>query len=179
MVQAHNGRICAESGGRDSGATFIVELESVAAPVESQEGKVAPVAAPAGNGAGTDGRRRRILVVDDHRDTCTGLQMILQRRGYEVATAHTAEEALSKATSDDFDLVISDIGLPDRSGYELMQELRGTKNVRGIALSGYGMESDIRRAHEAGFSQHLTKPINIDQLSTAIHELFEPEESVR
>lgn len=179
MVQAHNGRICAESGGRDSGATFIVELASVAAPVESQEGKIAPVAAPAGNGAGTDGRRRRILVVDDHRDTCTGLQMILQRRGYEVATAHTAEEALSKATSDDFDLVISDIGLPDRSGYELMQELRGTKNVRGIALSGYGMESDIRRAHEAGFSQHLTKPINIDQLSTAIHELFEPEESVR
>ena len=60
-----------------------------------------------------------------------------------------------------------------------MQVLRGTKNVRGIALSGYGMESDIRRAHEAGSSQHLTKPINIDQLSTAIHELFEPEESVR
>jgi CheY-like chemotaxis protein len=178
MVEAHNGEIRAESEGRDTGATFAVELQTVAAPVEARDGKTAPAAAGATNGVSSDGRPRRILVVDDHADTCIGLKMMLQRRGYEVETAHSASDALKKAESDDFDLLISDIGLPDRSGYELMQELRHTKSIRGIALSGYGMESDIRRAHDAGFAQHLTKPINFDQLNAAIRGLVAPEESV-
>lgn len=178
MLQAHRGKIRAESEGRDKGATFVVELQTVAAPAQRDDGKRAPAPA-ATNGAAADARKCRILVVDDHADTCTGLKMMLQRRGYEVETAHTANDALNKAKSDNFDLLISDIGLPDRSGYELMQELRHTKSLRGIALSGYGMESDIRRAHDAGFSQHLTKPINFDQLNAAIRELVESEESVR
>src|SRR5205085_10007 len=122
----------------------------------------------------------RVLVVDDHVDTCTGMQMMLERRGYRVSVAHTADQAVEKAEQEAFDLVISDIGLPDRSGYELMQELSSAKNLRGIALSGFGMESDVTRARAAGFSEHLTKPINFDRLDEAIQMLLaEPEAAVR
>jgi CheY-like chemotaxis protein len=119
-------------------------------------------------------------VVDDHIDTCTGMKMMLERRGYRVTVAHTADQAVEKAGEEEFDLVISDIGLPDRSGYELMQELAATKGLRGIALSGFGMESDVSRARAAGFSEHLTKPINFDRLDEAIQMLLgEPEAAAR
>jgi CheY-like chemotaxis protein len=122
----------------------------------------------------------RVLVVDDHVDTCTGMKMMMERRGYRVTVAHTADQAVKKAAHEEFDLVISDIGLPDRSGYELMQELSATKNLRGIALSGFGMENDVSRARAAGFSEHLTKPINFDRLEEAIQMLLaEPEAAVR
>jgi CheY-like chemotaxis protein len=74
----------------------------------------------------------------------------------------------------DFDLLISDIGLPDRSGYDLMRELRNSKGLRGIALSGFGMEHDVSKARAAGFSEHLTKPINFERLEEAIQNLMEP-----
>jgi CheY-like chemotaxis protein len=118
--------------------------------------------------------------VDDHIDTCTGMKMMLERRSYRVTIAHTADQAVAKAGHQDFDLVISDIGLPDRSGYELMKELSTTKGLRGIALSGFGMENDVSRARAAGFSEHLTKPINFDRLEEAIQNLLlEPEPAVR
>jgi len=105
---------------------------------------------------------------------------MMERRGYRVTVAHTADQAVKKAEDEEFDLVISDIGLPDRSGYELMQELSATKNLRGIALSGFGMENDVSRARAAGFSEHLTKPINFDRLDEAIQMLLaEPEAAVR
>ena len=97
--------------------------------------------------------------------------MILERRGYHVAVAHSAEQAAEKARSQDFDLLISDIGLPDRSGYELMQELR-SQGLPGIALSGFGMENDVNRARDAGFAEHLTKPINFDRLEEVIQQLL-------
>jgi CheY-like chemotaxis protein len=101
--------------------------------------------------------------------------MMLERRGYRVTVAHTADEAVAKAGEEEFDLLISDIGLPDRSGYELMQELRASKSLRGIALSGFGMENDVNRARAAGFSEHLTKPINFERLEETIHSLLEAE----
>ena len=101
--------------------------------------------------------------------------MMLERRGYQITLAHSAGQAVEKARQKDFDLVISDIGLPDRSGYELMQELRAEKNLRGIALSGFGMENDVSRARAAGFSEHLTKPINFEQLEEAIQSLIKLE----
>ncbi len=107
------------------------------------------------------------------------MKMMLERRGYRVTLAHTADEAVQKAAQEEFDLLISDIGLPDRSGYELMQELRGTKSLRGIALSGFGMENDVNRARDAGFSEHLTKPINFERLEEAIHNLLELEASAK
>ena len=97
--------------------------------------------------------------------------MILERRGYNITIAYTADQATEKARQEDFDLLISDIGLPDRSGYELMQEMRG-RGVPGIALSGYGMEHDVNRARAAGFSEHLTKPINFERLEEVIQQLL-------
>jgi signal transduction histidine kinase/CheY-like chemotaxis protein len=181
MVGAHGGSIKAESLGKNQGATFIVTLATVATPA------AVPVdAEPIGPKGAAEKRPRvkgdgpRILMVDDHIDTCTGMQMMLERRGYRVMVAHTADQAVAKARHHEFDLVISDIGLPDRSGYELMQELSATRNLRGIALSGFGMENDVTRAHAAGFSEHLTKPINFDRLEEAIQNVLpEAEPAIR
>lgn len=179
MVNAHGGTIKAESGGKNRGATFIVTLATVTAPALALD--IPPTSGPketvtkAAKGTGP-----RVLVVDDHVDTCTGMKMMMERRGYRVTVAHTADQAVEKAAEQEFDLVISDIGLPDRSGYELMHELSTTKGLRGIALSGFGMEGDVSRARAAGFSEHLTKPINFDRLEEAIQMLLgEPEAAVR
>jgi CheY-like chemotaxis protein len=174
MVTAHGGRIHVESEGKNHGATFVVTLRTVAALATSETTPV-PVAPSDEAKARMEERAPRLLVVDDHFDTCTGMKMMLERRGYRVTCANTADEAVNKASEQDFDLLISDIGLPDRSGYELMQELRATKSMRGIALSGFGMENDVSRARAAGFSEHLTKPINFERLEEAIHGLLEPE----
>ena len=174
MVAAHNGSIEAESEGKDQGATFIVRLNTVTAPAV-----VTPVQ-PKGPAERSDGMKTRmeqqaprLLVVDDHYDTCIGMKMILERRGYRVTVAHSADQAVERANEEEFDLLVSDIGLPDRSGYELMQELRASKGMRGIALSGFGMENDISRARAAGFSEHLTKPINFERLEETIQALLE------
>lgn len=180
MVSAHGGEIHVESEGRDRGATFIVTLRTVTAPaLKEPERAGTPVTAGNGakNRATTDAPR--LLVVDDHHDTCTGMRMMLERRGYRVAIAHSADEAVDRANAQEFDLLISDIGLPDRSGYELMQELQASTGLRGIALSGFGMENDITRAREAGFAEHLTKPINFERLEQAIHQLLDAEPASR
>jgi len=170
MVRAHGGTISVESGGPGEGAVFTVILNTVATPDEAG----APVA-PAPPNDGVDqppARKGHLLVVDDHQDTCLGMKMLLERRGYRITLAHTAGQALQKAQIETFDLLISDIGLPDRSGYELMKELRAKKSLRGIALSGFWMENDINKARAAGFSEHLTKPINFDRLDEAIRSLL-------
>lgn len=173
MVDAHNGTITVTSDGKDRGATFTVTLQTVPAPAHLEPAGTQPAAA--GETAPT-AQAARLLVVDDHHDTLMGLRMILERRGYRVTLASSADEAAEKAREEEFDLLISDIGLPDRSGYELMEEL-APKGLRGIALSGFGMESDINRARAAGFSEHLTKPINFERLEAAIHMLLELEPS--
>jgi CheY-like chemotaxis protein len=181
MVNAHGGTIKAESTGKTRGATFVVTLDTVPAPAAAPAKPEAhgPKAA-AEKAAKVKGTGPRVLVVDDHVDTCTGMKMMLERRGYRVTVAHTADQAVEKSEQEAFDLVISDIGLPDRSGYELMEELGTTKGLRGIALSGFGMEGDVSRARAAGFSEHLTKPINFDRLDEAIQALLsEPEPAVR
>jgi CheY-like chemotaxis protein len=172
MVDAHRGKISVESPGKDKGSTFIVQLKTVAAPVRTDNG--ADGARPAiPKKKKPVSRRHRLLVVDDHVDTCTGMRMMLERRGYDITVAHSAGQAVEKTQEADFDLLISDIGLPDRSGYELMSELRQSKGLVGIALSGFGMETDVTKARDAGFSEHLTKPINFDRLDQAIRHLLE------
>jgi signal transduction histidine kinase/ActR/RegA family two-component response regulator len=170
MVLAHGGTIVASSAGRDKGATFTVRLATIAKPAEHDHERPPNGRRPAA-AAQRVPHTPRLLVVDDHQDTCTGLKMILERRGYDVAVAYSAEQAAEKARSQDFDLLISDIGLPGRSGYELMQELR-SQGLPGIALSGFGMENDINRARDAGFAEHLTKPINFDRLEEVIQQLL-------
>jgi signal transduction histidine kinase len=171
MVDAHRGKITVESQGKDRGATFAVKLKTVPAPILRADGADGEPTLDSEQKRGAT-RERRILVVDDHADTCTGMKMMLERRGYQITVAHSADQAMEKAQAQNFDLLISDIGLPDRSGYELMEELRGSKGLRGIALSGFGMESDVVKARAAGFSDHLTKPINFERLDEAIQNLL-------
>ena len=180
MVRAHGGKIAVESPGKDQGSTFVVVLNTVPAPAEVKRPPASAPLVPAhAQTRKTMPRKGHLLVVDDHHDTCTGMKMMLERRGYRITLAHTADQAVEKAQQEKFDLLISDIGLPDRSGYELMKELRTKNSLRGIALSGFGMESDITKAHAAGFSEHLTKPINFERLEEAIRGLLEVETSHR
>jgi signal transduction histidine kinase/CheY-like chemotaxis protein len=171
MVDAHRGNIRVESAGKDQGATFIVQLRTVPAPVVATNGTDGEPAGP--ESKRVPSRRHRLLLVDDHVDTCTGMKMMLERRGYDISVAHSADQAVQKARSEHFDLLISDIGLPDRTGYELMSELRKSKGLPGIALSGFGAEADVTQARDAGFSEHLTKPINFERLEQAIRRLLE------
>ncbi len=169
MVRAHGGTLSVESDGAGKGSTFSVILNTVPAPADAKPDM------PTGmdrNGPQPPARKGHLLVVDDHHDTCLGMKMLLERRGYRITLAHTADQAIEKAQAEKFDLLISDIGLPDRSGYELMKELRAKNSLRGIALSGFGMENDINQALAAGFSEHLTKPINFDRLDEAIRSLL-------
>jgi CheY-like chemotaxis protein/anti-sigma regulatory factor (Ser/Thr protein kinase) len=171
MVEAHGGTISVQSEGRDRGATFTVTLDTVVAPLRPA-GSTQP-AVPVSDGRPSPAAAQtRLLIVDDHPDTCLGMKMILERRGYSVTTASSADDAVEKATAAEFDLLISDIGLPDRSGYDLMRELHTMKGLRGIAVSGFGMENDVSRARSAGFSEHLTKPINFERLEQVIRDVL-------
>ena len=178
MVDAHGGKIRVESPGKDRGSTFSLNLKTVPAPAAGGDGAEEGPSAIREVEPRTP-TLRRVLVVDDHRDTCTGMKMMLERRGYEITVAHSAEQAVVKAHERDFDLLISDIGLPDRSGYDLMRELRESKSLPGIALSGFGSEHDVSKARAAGFAEHLTKPINFEQLEEAIQNLLDLEPTAR
>ena len=165
MMDLHGGRIAAFSRGPGMGARFVVEIETadeIPAPVE------APVALPEFPHA-----KPRILLVDDHEDTAEILSELLNEAGYEVRTAHSAKEALA-ADLDSVDLLISDIGLPDSTGLDLMRGIRATHPLKGVALSGYGTEADMRASAAAGFSAHLTKPLNFERLLATIREVSAP-----
>jgi len=95
------------------------------------------------------------------------------RRRYDVRAAGTAAEARALAGEGGFDLLISDIGLPDGNGYELMAEFRERLGLKGIALTGYGMEEDVARSRDAGFLHHLTKPVRMQALDSALAALAE------
>jgi CheY-like chemotaxis protein len=113
----------------------------------------------------------RILLVEDNLDSLRVMARLLGRRGHLVRTSASFGEALREGESDLFDVVISDIGLPDGSGLDLMRRLRPRVALGGIALSGYGMEEDIRRSGQAGFVAHLTKPVDFARLEAAIRRV--------
>jgi CheY-like chemotaxis protein len=121
----------------------------------------------AGRQAAESGKRR-ILVVDDHGDTLRSMKLLLRRLGYEVLAAENMTDALRIADEEEFDILLSDIGLPDGSGLELLRRIRQVRNVPALALSGFGMDEDLERSRDAGFSDHLTKPVSIDRLQAAI-----------
>lgn len=120
-------------------------------------------------------RTRRVLVVDDHRDTLTLQAMLLRRQGYEVATASTAEAAVSVAAEQPPDLLVSDIRLPDRSGIELMRQLRGRGDLVGIAISGAADEQLVAECEAAGFAQLLVKPLPPERLLEAVKAAVPPQ----
>lgn len=162
IVMAHGGEIYAESRGEGHGATFSVEMASVKAP-PSVPAKPKTPAQP--------DRTLRLLVVEDHEATLAVLSRLLIRRGHTVTTATNSREALAAFAAANFDAVITDLGLPDGSGLDLMREIQRQRPVPGIALSGYGMEEDFRQTKEAGFFAHLVKPVNLDQLRLLLNHL--------
>ena len=168
LVQLHSGVIRATSDGRDRGATFSVELPLCVtsgnhSPVPF--GGLSPVAIDAMPPVRHD---RRILLVEDHPPTCATLTQLLARRGFRVVAARSLHEARTAAEREKFDILISDIGLPDGNGCDLMVELRQRQNLRGIALTGYGMSEDMERSRQSGFATHLTKPVSIGALDHAL-----------
>jgi signal transduction histidine kinase len=166
LVEGHRGTIRAESAGANKGAAFVVELPA-AARREPAGGPAAPIPAD-----GTSGSRPlRLMLVEDHPDTARVLSRLLSISGHHVKTAGTATDALTLAGSHAFDLVISDLGLPDMTGYEMMKQIRDRYGIKGIAMSGYGMEEDIRRSRGAGFSDHLVKPVTLDKLEQSIRRV--------
>ena len=112
----------------------------------------------------------RILLVEDHEDSNRSLTNLLRRRGYHVQSALNFQSAVDLSATEEFDVLISDLALPDGSGIDLMQTLRSERPVLGIALTGFGMENDIRRSQEAGFKHHLVKPIDLNKLDLLLQE---------
>jgi len=163
LVELHDGAITVTSRGRGFGTTATVTLKCfLAADIP-----------PPDAGLESDGATSplRILLVEDHDDTRRVLARLLTHFGYDVALASNVQEALQTFRTGSFDAVLSDIGLPDGTGYDIMAEVKRTNNVRGVALTGYGMSEDVRRSKEAGFEFHLTKPVDVAELRTVLRKL--------
>lgn len=160
LVDLHGGTLSVTSPGAGKGSTFTVVLGTVPLPVRQQNQRPAKPR-PAQ-------RPLRLLVVEDHGPTLDVLTTLLQVARHQVKTAGDMATARKLAESHVFDLVLSDLGLPDGSGLDLMIELRDRYGLEGIAVTGYGMEDDLRRSRDAGFREHLVKPVTLDQLSAAI-----------
>ena len=162
LAQAHGGTLIAQSEGSDRGSTFTLTMRTVPAPT-----RIVKLTEPA-----PENRPLRILLVDDHQDTCTALERLLVRRGHLVAAAHNVRSAMETAAGNSFDLLISDIALPDGTGTELMTYLRAISQIPGIAISGFGMNGDVEKSIEAGFSEHLVKPVKMENLEAAIDRVM-------
>lgn len=167
LTDLHGGTISASSPGKGQGATFTVELPGAVAP---------PAGAAGAGGAAVETAPEpplRLLLVEDHKATREVLGRLLEKAGHHVFAARTVAEARAAAGREHFDAVISDLGLPDGTGVELMAHLRDRYGMRGIALSGYGMDEDLRRSSEAGFALHLVKPIDAEELRRALRSLVD------
>ena len=162
LVEMHSGTIHAVSDGPGRGATFTVEFPAVQ-----------PVRHPH---AGPPVERKeltalRVLLLEDHEDTRVVMTRLLSTLGCAVTAAGTVRDAMELAEHKTFDLLVSDIGLPDGSGTDVMRHLRDRHGTRGIALSGFGQPDDLRRSEEAGFETHLTKPVNFNMLQDVIRRM--------
>ena len=164
LIEAHGGSIGAVSDGCGRGAVFTVRVPGAfAATSEPSQRRLTN-----GNGAL---RPLRILLVEDHDDTSRALRDALSENGHVVAVEHDVASALRTARSGEHDLLISDIGLPDGSGVDLIMQIAPRPTRGAIALSGFGMDADVRRSLAAGFNRHLTKPVDIEQLERVIADL--------
>ncbi len=170
VIDLHGGAIEAQSEGKGRGAKFTVtlgamETSMLEGPVfflESEPPRMKHV---------------QILFVEDHEDTARVLGRILRNAGFDLSHAGTVAEARALAGTRRFDLLISDLGLPDGSGLDLMKALREAQGMKGIALSGFGTDDDVAASQAAGFSAHLTKPVDWERLRTEIEKLVTARDS--
>jgi len=161
LVESHKGTITAQSTGRNKGSTFTLVFPTC----EKAEAQIAPAVSP----RLPERQPMRILLVEDHEDTNRSLTNLLRRRGYHVQSALTFQSAVDLGENEQFDVLVSDLALPDGSGIDLIKKL-SSKPLLRIALTGFGMEDDIRKSFEAGFQHHLVKPIDLNKLDSLIQE---------
>lgn len=166
LIEAHGGTLTARSDGIGKGATFTLCLPHVVMRLLATT-----PATKAGNTARDDEPPARILLVEDHADTARALLESLTSRGHEVTVVHSVADALRAAAADEVELLISDIGLPDGTGLDLIRQIEPRPSIGAIALSGFGMDADLKRSLKAGFARHLTKPVDARLLERTITEL--------
>jgi len=168
LVEAHGGTVTAESAGDGSGATFRVRL-----PLRPATPTIAIVSRPSQAALPPD---TRVLIVDDERDARELLQYILGQAGAVVDVVGSAGEALKMVSAHPYDVVLTDIGMPDCDGYELIAALRAlahpkTPNLRAVAVTAYAGDYHRLRALAAGYDDYLTKPVDPERLSGVISDL--------
>ncbi len=164
VIDLHHGSISVQSEGRDQGATFTIKLKAMETSLLAGPDYLLDFDAVAAGPA-------EILLVEDHEDTAQVMRRVLESAGYIVSHAGHLAAARQLAAERRFDLVISDVGLPDGTGLELMRDLQQRHGLRGIALSGFGTDEDVAASLEAGFAEHLTKPVDWDRLRDSITRL--------
>jgi CheY-like chemotaxis protein len=165
LVELHGGTVAAASGGVQQGSQFTVRLPMLAADVT-------PVLGTSG-ATGTQ-RTFRVMVVDDNQDAAQSLAVLLEIMGHRVETQGDALSAIARAPLFQPDLVLLDVGLPRMSGYDVARALRAQQTLRHVMLvacTGYGQEDDRRKSREAGFDQHLVKPVHVEDLERIFSEL--------
>jgi CheY-like chemotaxis protein len=166
FVEMHEGSVGARSDGPGKGSTFVLRLPLAAEPPEAAPAPALPA------------RPRRVLVVEDNVDAAETMSMLLELNGHEVAVAYTGTEGVEQARTFHPEVVLCDIGLPGAlDGYGVARALSADERMKGvrlIALSGYGQEDDKLRSREAGFEDHLTKPVDPDLLERIIATGPEP-----
>ena len=165
IAEAHGGRLSLKSSGSGDGSTFRLELVTVPSDASTSPEPIKPPS----NATGRD--RLKILLVEDNHDTLRYLTLTLQKRNYNVVPVDRLSAALAAAGEAQFDLLISDIELPDGTGLELIHGLGGGRTLPGIAISGFGSEEDVEQSTGAGFAEHLTKPIDLNRLESAIRRV--------
>ncbi len=173
IIELHGGSISAASEGKGKGATFTVRLHCVKPALTTETDRPAAAVSDA-----VAKRSMRVLVVEDHHDTAEQFARLLRRAGHEVTCAGNIKEAQTYASVTPgqnracaFDILISDLDLPDGSGRELMQNLAQRYPIHGIVISGHGMKEDVDRSMQAGFSYHITKPVNWAELKAVIDKI--------
>jgi signal transduction histidine kinase len=167
VIDAHGGTLTVESPGKDKGTTLRVVLKTMPTPEGESGGDTGNDNVPHSR-AISSLKRSDILLVEDEPATRRLLTRLLVGLGHRVKTAGTITDAWEEFQRGDFDLIVSDVGLPDGSGLDLMRKIKAVRPVPAIALTGYGMDEDIRRSREAGFTTHMTKPIDFTKLEAMI-----------
>jgi len=167
IVEMHEGMMRADSEGLGKGATFTVTLP--AAPIEAGD----TAASESTQSRAEPGTGVRVLLVEDHHETAIALRRLLQAHGHVVTIADSIASALHLVSVETFDLVISDIGLPDGTGHSLMKQIKQMRAIPGVALTGYGMQDDISHSRDAGFVEHVVKPVDISQLQSVISRVVQ------
>jgi PAS domain S-box-containing protein len=172
LVQLHGGTINAESDGPNKGARFTVRLPLVRESARRTSGELpSPASAELSLLS-----RTSFLILDDSEDTIAMLEELLKLSGAEVTTATKGADALRIAREKEFDVILSDISMPEMDGFEFLRRLReieGREHVPVIAITGFGRSNDIERARAAGFYAHLTKPLNLRVLTEVVQQLAE------